>query len=202
MLVKKRGKLLRDGKYNTVPVNVIGGKRMHEMSEDELLTCARDYYVTGNLSEIARNRKVCYKDLCELIRTPWFQEELKIMERETKALLKVKLTNMLGKSLEELENRLDNGDMVWKDKELRNVPIPAKDLALIATAIFAKKKEIEESETGIVSNEAKRLLNLAIALKAKNITDMSKDPIDVVNQNIIAESLDDSLIESNNSEEE
>lgn len=152
---------------NVVPVASLAGRLVTDPAEQ--MDILRAFFLTGNFSEIARSRGIDYNELLEMARQPWFEAELKNLEREATAQLKVRLTKMLGKTLDQLENRLEFGDQVWRDQSLRTVPVPARDLAAISSAIFAKKQAIEQSENGFGSNEARRLLNLADALRARQL---------------------------------
>jgi len=150
---------------NPIPVAQLEGRRIEELSDSEKIDCARQFFLTGNLSAIARDHRISYNDLLDMARAPWWAEEVRNLEREANAQLKVRLTKMLGKTIDQLEERLDHGDVVWRDKGLRVVPICARDLAAIASSVFDKKKLIEEAESGFGTSEGKRLMALAEALK-------------------------------------
>jgi hypothetical protein len=154
---------------NQVPVAQLGGRPAETLSDSERLDCARQFFLTGNLSAIAREKGISYNDLLDMARAPWWGEEVRNLEREANAQLKVRLTKVLGKTLDELEDRLERGDLVWRDHGLREVPVPARDLATIAGVVFEKKKAIEDSESGFGTSEGKRLMALAEALRAKQV---------------------------------
>lgn len=155
---------------NQVPVAQLEGRSADQLSDLERLNCARQFFLTGNLSAIARESRISYNDLLDMARAPWWQEEIKNLEREANAQLKVRLTKILGKTIDELEDRLAQGDLVWRDHGLRVVPVCARDLAAIASSVFDKKKAIEESESGFGTSEGKRLMALAEALRARQVT--------------------------------
>jgi len=90
---------------------------------------------------------------------------LKQLEKEAQAQLKVRLTKILGQTLGELEDRLEHGDLKWYEGGLRNVPVSAKDLSAISANIFAKRKALEDQNEGFGGNEAKRLMDLAQAVR-------------------------------------
>jgi len=161
--------VLGKASVNQLPVGQLAGRDALSLEVAEQHQVMVEFFLSGNLSEIARTRMIDYTSLLEMARQPWFAEEIRNLEREATAQLKVRLTKMLGKTLDQLENRLTYGDQVWRDQGLRTVPVPARDLAAISTAIFSKKKMIEDSENGFGSNEARRLLNLADALRSRQI---------------------------------
>lgn len=152
---------------NPVPVAYLVGREVDSLSAAEKMALARDFFLTGNLSEIARQRGISYNNLLGLAREPWFIEEVKNLEREANAITKVKLTNLFGKSLTELEERLDNGDWkMTKDGDRVRIPVGARDLSVIASVIFDKKKALEADASGFGTMEAKKLRDLASALRA------------------------------------
>lgn len=161
---------------NSLPVARIGGRKVEALSEVERMQLCHDFFLTGNLSAIARERGVDYTSLLELCREGWWVEEIKNLTREELAITKVKLGKIAGKCLSQIEDRLENGDEQWKQVSqgeygLVRVPLSGRDLTAIAATVFSKKREIEEREgAGGVSNEAKRLLDLAAALRAKDIS--------------------------------
>lgn len=168
---------------NYRPIGGLPGRRLEFLTEAEKLQCARDYFHTGNLSEIARTRGVFYNDLLELARTGLWQEEVKNLEREANAQLKVKLTSMLGKSLSELEDRLENGETrMSQSGQVRIIPVNARDLATISTVLFDKRRQLEQDSEGFGSQEAKRLLSIADGLRHKGLEAKQIENVQVIDQ--------------------
>lgn len=145
---------------------IVDGRHRPDLGEKERLDCVREYFLTGNMLAIARKRNISYASLNNLAREDWWKEELKALEHEAAALLKVKLTRIMGSALDQLENRIEHGNEVWKEGELRTVPLSAADLTTIAATIFSKKRELEQDDKGLGTNEARRLLSLAEALRS------------------------------------
>ncbi len=145
---------------------IVDGRSKLSLSEKERLDCVREYFLTGNMLAIARKRNISYASLSHLAREDWWKEELKALEHEAAALLKVKLTRIMGSALDQLEDRIEHGNEVWKEGELRTVPLSAADLTTIAATIFSKKRELEQDDKGLGTNEARRLLSLAEALRS------------------------------------
>jgi len=165
---------------NELPIAQRDGRDAAQLDTVEQVEVMKEFFLTGNFSEIARTRQIDYASLLDLARQPWFGAEIAQLEREATAQLKVRLTKMLGKTLDQLENRLQFGDQVWKDQALRTVPVPARDLAAISSAIFAKKQAIEQNENGFGSNEAKRLLGIAEGLRVRQFEPMIVRDADVI----------------------
>jgi len=62
---------------------------------------------------------------------------------------------------------LESGNQVWREGALRSVPLSAMDLTSIVSTVFEKKREIEEGDKGLGTDEARRLLSIAEALRSK-----------------------------------
>lgn len=165
---------------NQLPIAALAGRDAAQLDVVEQTQVMKEFFLTGNFSEIARSRGIDYTSLLDLARQPWFGAEIANLEREATAQLKVRLTKMLGKTLDQLENRLAHGDQIWADHGLRLVPVRARDLAAISSAIFAKKQAIEQSENGFGSNEAKRLLGIAEGLRMRQLEPMVVRDADVL----------------------
>ncbi len=142
--------------------------RMIELSGEEKLEMAREFFLSGNLSEIARNHRVYHVEMIELTRQVWFVEEVNSLSREAAAITRVKLTRLFDRSIEELEDRMTYGDTVVGEGGTYRIPIRAKDLAAIAKIVFDTKKDLDATASGSVlgTAESKRLRDLAAALRA------------------------------------
>ena len=151
---------------NPVPVAQRAGAEGAALTPEAQKRLCHAFFQTGNLSAIARDEGVRYATLLDLARQSWWREEIANLEREAAAQLKVRLSSILDVTLEKLQYRIEEGDMKWYDGELRQVPICGRDLAAIAGVVFDKKMAVEQSQTGFGSAEAKRLSDLAAALRA------------------------------------
>lgn len=150
---------------------VIAYKAISEISDAEKLDCCREFFKCGNMSEVSRNHNIRPSHLKDLSRTAWWRTEIQNLDREVAIQMKVRLTALMGKTLDELEERLENGDeKLDKDGCVHNLKVPARDLASIANMLFDKKAMLEDRATGVMTNETKRLLDLAMALKAKDVS--------------------------------
>jgi hypothetical protein len=150
-----------------VAQETLSGRRAADLTEAEKLDLAKLYFLTGNLSEIARTKGIFYTDLLEIAREGLFAEEMNNLEREANAQMKVRFRSLMASTLTAIEERLQNGDykMVAKTGQIKRIPVSARDLTTIASTVFDKKKIIEDTEKGFGSTEAKKLLSIADALR-------------------------------------
>lgn len=161
--------------------SVEGKRHAKQLSDAEKTQCVHDYFICGSLPEVARKRKISLKDLYNMSHQSWWQVEFTNLQREATILLKVKLSRIINVTLDQLEDRVVNGEYkIDNEGKERRVPVQAQVLASITNVVFDKKKQLEEQATGIVTGETARLLGLAAALKAKAI-----EPEEVMNANVI-----------------
>jgi len=144
---------------------------INKLAEVDKLDIARRYFLCGSMAQVGRELGVRYDDLLQLAKEEWFTEELRALEREANALLKVKLTCLMDKTLSAIEDRLEHGDTIMADGRMVKIPIIARDLANLAKIVFEKKRELADMEVGFASPEANRLAALAASLKAKEVYD-------------------------------
>ena len=158
------------------------------LSQEDRIKCVHKFFVTGSISDVAKIFRLSHQDIMDMARTSWWQTELANLEREASCMLKVRLTTLMDKTFDQLEDRLDNGDTKFDSNgEERKIPIPARDLATISNSIFDKKRALDETGSGFGSSETKRLMDLAAALTAREVQPgeiLDADVIDVVTNEI------------------
>jgi hypothetical protein len=159
---------------NQQPVQALQGRMVYELTDVEKQTLCHQFFLSGNMSALARTYQVDYKDLLELSKEGWWQETIKNLHREELALTKVKMAKIQGRVLDELALRVEEGDKKWvplggekgsSDYGFKQIPLTGRDLAVIASMIYEKKKDIEERGGLEQPGEAKKLADLAEALR-------------------------------------
>jgi hypothetical protein len=115
---------------------------------------------TGNLAQVARELEMTIYELQKLTRTQWWMDECALLRREEMALTNVCLTRLLDKTLEALEDRLDNGDKVMTAFGVQAIPLDAKTLIRLADVVFDKRQLIRNLPT-VIDGDASKLASLA-----------------------------------------
>lgn len=146
---------------------------------------------------------------------PWWQQVIDRIRNEKDDELDVKLTHIMDKSLEVINDRLENGDFVYdvKKGELVRKPMGGKETAVVTSimvdkrAMIREKRVVRRQETEVMD----RLKNLASEFekmtkhhKAKDITDVSSviksdDEVVINNSEVVIENAEerDTVQESN-----
>jgi hypothetical protein len=122
--------------------NRIAGKRNH-FSEQKKLEVACAFAVTGNSRRTSELTDVPEGTIRSWKSTEWWHEIQSRILMEQDEELDVKLTKLVDKAVESVNDRLDHGDYVYnaKDDKLVRKPVGARDLAII-TAITVDKRQL------------------------------------------------------------
>ncbi len=156
----------------------------------DLLLAVRLFAQTGSLAEVARQLAVPIYALKKLTRTEVWGRELADLQAAEAALMNVKLTEILGKSLDQLQDRLELGDFTVSAGKLVRSPLAATTLARVADCVFEKQRLIRDLPTAIVGGENKKLATLAQrlrALGAKDIEYLEQDAEEVDSRTLPAQ---------------
>lgn len=129
------------------------------------------YLITGNLRATAKQTGVNERTLADWVRSDWWDDLLQTLHAEKGIELDCKLSQIIDRCLDEVGDRLVNGDhKIGKDGNLVRVPIPAKDAAIIAAVMFDKRQIIRNLPTSINRNTSHLqhvAANLVASLEAK-----------------------------------
>lgn len=126
----------------------------------------------GSLSRVAREIGCDISRLMELVRTDWWHSELQQLRREEQMLANVQLSRIVNKTLNQIEDRLDNGQIKLDalGREV-NVPLSANELVRIFDTVFDKRQLLNGDATAIVADNRRleklndKLSRLGVALR-------------------------------------
>lgn len=110
--------------------------------EQKRIEAATLYAATGNMARVSELSGVPLHLVRTWRRTDWFQDLLREIWEENNEKIDAKFTQIIEKSLEQIQDRLENGDVhVLKTGEIIRKPISAKDLSLVS-AINVDKRQL------------------------------------------------------------
>lgn len=138
------------------------------------------YAVLGSVKKVSDLTDVSVDAIRKWRTEEWFKEMLEEIREENDEAIDAKFTSLVGKSLDQLDDRIDNGDhVVLRDGSVVRKPVGARDLALV-TAINIDKRQLlrgkPTSRTESVTTEG-RLANLAVQFAALAAKTAVKVPI-------------------------
>lgn len=120
----------------------VSGNRTH-YSDQLKMEVVCSYAVCGNARRVAEIHGIPEGTVRAWKTTEWWNEVTARIRQEEDEELDTKLTKLLNKAVEGVNDRLEEGDWLYDAKkgELLRKPINAKDLAII-TAITVDKREL------------------------------------------------------------
>lgn len=144
----------------------------------------------GNATLTAASLGISRETIFRWKRSNWWNEVITNLRKEEKLVLSAKTKRIMEASMEQLADRLSNGDHVYNQKtgELIRKPLVAKDLHKITTDMMdrADKLDAQTEEKKEIVGESDKLASLAerfaaLAVKAaeKNARITSDDIVDV-----------------------
>jgi hypothetical protein len=130
-------------------------------TDRQKIECVKTYLALGgNMTLVSKTLGIPYYTLKDWKASNWWKTLVSEYKKEEKLELSSRLTRIVGKAMEELEDRVNGGDFVLNQKtgEMVRKPIGAKDLASISND-FLDRKDILDKQTeerqDIMTNEDK-----------------------------------------------
>lgn len=134
---------------------------------------AMTFLVTGNLRATATQTSVNERTLSDWVKADWWEPLLQTLHYEKGRELDSKLTQIIDRALDEVADRLVNGDhKIGRDGNIVRVPVPAKEAAIVAAVMFDKRQIIRNLPTAITQDK-----NHLPRLAAQLIADLRADTL-------------------------
>lgn len=152
-------------------------------SEKKKLEALTYFVANGSLAETSRHCQVPYPTLMKWKQSDWWKDKVHEIQTEDYDRLDAKLTKALDKALEQVMDRLQNGDHIYDPRtgKLRQVPVKLRDANIAFNGLMDKRQLIRKQPTKIVEQQttAAQLQNLADQFAAfvtgKKVQDNLKD---------------------------
>lgn len=140
------------------------------------------FMVTNNLTQVAEQLNIPINTLSNWKnRSPWWDETIQSIRKEKQLELDTLLTNTIHTAVNQLVDRLDNGDYkVDKQGDLHRVPISARDLATTLSIIYEKRALLRGEATAIRTESTITLQSLEDKFKQFALNIKEKDVISTV----------------------
>lgn len=134
-------------------------------SQEKKIEACTLYAALGSVSDVSRLTEVPENVIRGWKTEQWWIDVTQQVVKEDDDELSTRFTNVVKKALEKLEDKLENGNVIYIAKEDRfvNVPLTAGDLTKVASAMTDKRQIIQgkpTSRTETVSSDD-RLKKLA-----------------------------------------
>lgn len=187
-LKKKPGRktTIQQRRTNSEPVRARkAGKRIH-YSDKEKLNAVCVFAVAGNSRRVAEITGVPEATIRAWKSTEWWNEAMSRIITEQDEELNSKLTKLVDKAVDAVNDRLDNGNYVYNPKldKLIRKPVDAKELAIVTAISIDKRQLLRGQPTARIErvSQDERLQKLSDQFKkfanAQEITQV-KETVDV-----------------------
>lgn len=137
----------------------------------------------GNMRQVAEDCGVSYT-LCREWKTmPWWKEVEQEVRNSRRFTTDTKLSKIVDKSLELLQDRLENGDFVLNQKtgEVFRKPINVRDANKVAADMLTRQNANEKLQVNVQDSNQKQTIQDQLAMLAKAFAEFNgKAPIEVV----------------------
>jgi len=113
---------------------------------EEKAEAAKLYMLSGNMRIVAENTGVHYDTLCDWKKSDWWPTLIDELKMAKKAKSGKKIEKILEYSLEEIEDRIQNGDYVLNNKtgEIERRKVSMRDLANMTNQLMTRQLQMEE----------------------------------------------------------
>lgn len=128
-------------------------------SEDQKLQAFALYLTLGNMVEVGNQLNINLKTLYKWKYSDWWKEQLKELEQGNKIKLGTKVSKLLSKSTLNLEDRLDNGNLIYnpKSRELERRPLSSKEVVEIFRASVQAQEMVDKANEAFNNRDLKEL---------------------------------------------
>lgn len=132
----------------------IDDKRFKHTIEQKTELIAK-YIVTGNLAKVCEDLGISYKTAQRWkYQSTWWDQVAKTFRNKINDDLDGKITKVLGKTIEQLEDLVENGEEIRnKEGSLLRKKIGARDLAIILGTLYDKRALIRCESTTLETKE-------------------------------------------------
>ena len=157
------------GKYVYVKENKTKAFEPGHWKESKKIEAVTTYLSTGNLSETARLLGVPIRTLESWKISDWWKDCVKKIQADEDQQLDAKTTKIIDKALDNLMDRIENGEYVYDQKtgQLKRAPAKLRDLNTAFNHLLDKRQLLRNKPTKIVEQQttAVALQNLAEQFK-------------------------------------
>lgn len=173
-------------------------------SDKKRLEAATLYAALGNIPKCAAMTKVPENILRKWVDEDWFLQIMSRIKREENVQLDRKITDAIDKAMDQLKDRIENGDTILNIKTgtKEKIPMGGRDLAIVTGTIFDKRQLIRGEATKIVDATtseqqlellAKKFIEFAKA-KKRPVKDIEGEVLENDQQEYISQTADTSVV--------
>jgi hypothetical protein len=165
-----------------------------QWSEEKRMEALTTFIATGSLVMTETITKVPLITLKLWKKSDWWQEYMRELQEEANTKLSKKLDSILEKSIESVEDRLENGDFNYDVRTGKTIRIPAKlrDVHRVTADLIEKKAKLVQlikppEEKGVTADHLVELAKAFAAMAGKQVN----EPQPIIHEGNYEEVLED-----------
>ena len=114
---------------------------------------------TGSVTQTSRSEKIPIQTIETWRKTTWWKEKLQEVRNGEDDVLDAKLTSAVDKSVNEVLDRIENGETMYDPHtgEFRKVPAKLRDLTQAMNSVIDKRQLIRKQPTKIIQQASSAL---------------------------------------------
>ena len=153
------------GKFVYIKNNKTKAHQLGHWKEAKRIEVVTLFLSIGSMTEVAKLTGVPYPTIEGWRRQDWWKELVEKMQAEDDQKLDAKTTKLIDKALEQLMDRIENGEHIYDQKtgKIKRMPAKLRDLNTAFNTILDKRQLLRRQPTKIVEQHstAAQLQNLA-----------------------------------------
>lgn len=153
------------GKFVYIKNNKTKAHQLGHWKEAKRIEVVTLFLSIGSMTEVAKITGVPYPTIEGWRRQDWWKELVEKMQAEDDQKLDAKTTKLIDKALEQLMDRIENGEHIYDQKtgKIKRMPAKLRDLNTAFNTILDKRQLLRRQPTKIIEQQstALQLQNLA-----------------------------------------
>ena len=155
----KAGKVLIEISENDQIMNLIGEHtyQTSKFKKPETILKTLAMIASGTAKKVAcRTTGLPYQTYVKWIHQPWYHQVMELIKIEFDNALDASLTATTHKTIDYLNDRMDNGDITGYDKEGNPIikPMSGRDLGVTFATIFDRRQLLRNKPTSVSENKS------------------------------------------------
>lgn len=125
-------------------------KRNSTWPFEKRIEAVTQYLVLGNMKQVSVLTGVSYEVLKDWKGSPWWSELEKEIRATENLQMDSKLSKIVDKSLDAVQDRVENGDFIYDQKngEIRRKPVALRDVHRVAVDMLSKRELLRDGASG------------------------------------------------------
>ena len=175
--------------------------------KEKKLQIVAQWLAIGNLRLVSEVCGVSYGLLRQWRMQPWWNEFESEIRKTEGIQMDNKITKIVNKALQEVEDRMENGEIVLNNKtgELVRKPVQLRDVHKVATDMIARREQLREAERATPTIQAipvQDQLKVLAAEFARMMNGKSNEIVDVETVEVLRGDVDEIMDEIQNPDQE